>query len=84
MEPYRLYSRLADHETVLECWGASTKHPDSVFHFSDWTDRAPWLNEEALIFQWLLYCASKLSFVFSSYTLAYWAMELMGLVEEEV
>ena len=32
---YKLYSRLSDHETVLECWGASTKHPDSVFLFSN-------------------------------------------------
>ena len=32
---YKLYSRISDHETVLELWGASTKHPDSVFYFSD-------------------------------------------------
>ena len=31
----KLYSRVKDHETVLELWGASTKHPDSVFYFSD-------------------------------------------------
>ena len=42
---YKLYSRISDHETILELWGASTKHPDSVFYFSDfkisaWFDRS--------------------------------------------
>ena len=32
---YKLYSRISDHETVLELWEASTKHPDSIFFFSD-------------------------------------------------
>lgn len=31
----KLYSRLSDHETVLELWEASTKHPDSIFYFSE-------------------------------------------------
>ena len=26
-----LYSRLDTHHTILEVWGGSTKHPDSVF-----------------------------------------------------
>ena len=29
-------------DIVLELWGASTKHPDSVFHFSDWEDKSPY------------------------------------------
>ena len=27
----KLYSRIEDRETILELWGGSTKHPDSIF-----------------------------------------------------
>jgi hypothetical protein len=52
---------------VLELWGGSTKHPDSVYHMkdfkiADWVDK----NDEEMVrgqvFQWLLECASKLNF----------------------
>jgi len=45
MDSYKLYSRLSDHETVLECWGASTKHPDSWFFFSDF-EKSDWVDEQ--------------------------------------
>ena len=65
----KLYSRISDHETVLELWGASTKHPDSIFYFSDF-EKCPFINEQAQVFQWMLECASKLNFPFHAYDLA--------------
>lgn len=71
---YKLYSRLNDHETILECWGASTKHPDSVFHFSDFL-LSEWFEPEAQIVPWLFECASKMNIPYHSYDLAKWACE---------
>ncbi len=45
---YKLYSRLADRETVLELWGGSTKHPDITFTFSDYLDKVGILGKRAL------------------------------------
>ena len=52
----KLYSRLSDHETVLELWEASTKHPDSIFYFSEF-NKNPFLDDKSQIFPWLLECA---------------------------
>ncbi len=71
----KLYSRLSDHETVLELWEASTKHPDSIFYFSDF-EKTSFIPAKEQIFPWLLECASKLMFPFHSYCLASYAMEL--------
>lgn len=62
-------------DIVLELWGASTKHPDSEFHFSDWEDKSPYFNDEVQIYQWLLWCASRLSMPFYAYELAEYAKE---------
>lgn len=70
----KLYSRISDHETVLELWGASTKHPDSIFYFSDFK-KCSFINEQAQVFQWMLECASKLNFPFHAYDLAKRAIE---------
>lgn len=71
----KLYSRLDDHEIVLELWGASTKHPDSVFYFSDF-QLSEWTDAEDQIFQWLLECASKLNWPYHAYRLACKAIEI--------
>ena len=65
----KLYSRVSDHETVLELWGASTKHPDSVFHFSNFK-LAEFVPPELQVYQWLLECASKLTWWFYAKQLA--------------
>lgn len=60
-----LFSNIKTHETILELWGASTKHPDSRFYFSNF-ELPKWAVEEEAkylqVFQWLLECASKLNF----------------------
>ena len=72
---YKLYSRLDDHETILELWGGSTKHPDCIFRFylSDWT------SAETQLVPWILECASRLSFPYHSYKLAKWAIKLFEM-----
>lgn len=71
----KLYSRISDHDTVLELWGGSTKHPDSIFHFSEF-QKSDWVSEEeSQIFQWILECASKLNFPFHAMELAEFAMD---------
>lgn len=70
-----LTSNIKTHSTQLELWGGSTKHPDSVFYFDDWDNKCDWLNDQALIFQWLLWVSSRLSFPMHSEQLAKWAIE---------
>lgn len=72
---YKLYSRISDHETVLECWGASTKHPDSVFLFSKFVTTTL-VSKESQIPAWIWECASRMIFPFHSYTLAQFGIEL--------
>ena len=71
---YKLYSRIEDGETLLELWGGSTKHPDSIFYFSDF-NKTDWIDYQNQIFQWILECASKLTLPVHAYYLAEWAME---------
>lgn len=59
---------------VLELWGSSTKHPDSVFHFEDF-EKNPYFDDESQIFQWICECASKLSFPFGAVSLVKWGLE---------
>lgn len=69
---YKLYSRLSDHETILELWGASTKHPDSIFFFSNFK-LCDWFDPKDQIIPWVFECASKLNFPYHSFDLAEWA-----------
>lgn len=75
MKSYVLYSRLSDKETVFETWGASTKHPDAIFHFSDFTKTA-FIPAKDQVLPWLLECASKMTFPMHSAWIAMWALEL--------
>lgn len=75
MKDYILYSRIGDRETVLELWGASTKHPDSVFYFSDFK-LSDFFDSSSQIVPWLFECASKLNFPYHAYSLARWACDM--------
>lgn len=72
---YKLYSRIDNHDTILELWGASTKHPDSLFRFSDFT-LSDWFPSHRQLFQWILECASKLSFPIHARELTDFALEV--------
>lgn len=65
---------------VLELWAASTKHPDSVFHMEDfemafWVDKNDPQQVDGQVFQWLLECASKLTFPPHAEELAQYALK---------
>lgn len=66
---------------VLELWGGSTKHPDSVFYFNDFK-KVDFIEDECQIFQWLLECASKLTFPFHAKQLVEYALKNWYLLEE--
>ena len=61
-------------DTVCELWNASTKHPDSIFYFSDFK-KTPFVDEEHQVFQWLLECASKLTFPMHAKELVEYALK---------
>lgn len=58
---YKLYSRIDTRDTYLELWGASTKHPDLIYRFSDFK-LSEWVPSYRQLFQWILECASKSNF----------------------
>jgi len=72
---YKLYSRIDDHETILECWGASTKHPDSSYHFSAFV-LSDWVEPQFQILPWVLECASRLILPSQSYRLTKWILKI--------
>lgn len=61
-------------DLTLELWGGSTKHPDSKFYFSDFK-KSPFVDEEHQVFQWLLECASKLTFPMHAKELCEYALQ---------
>lgn len=71
---YKLYSLVENHDTIFECWGASTKHPDSRFHFSDFK-KSDYSLEWMQIFPWLLECASRMEWLDHSKNIANYAMK---------
>ena len=75
MRPYVLYSRIDTRDTYLELWGASTKHPDSMFRFSDF-NTCDWFPKDRQIFQWILECASKMTWPIHARALCDFAIEV--------
>lgn len=61
-------------DKILELWGASTKHPDSIFYFSDFK-KVEFIDEKYQVFQWALECASKLTWPFHARELAEYAIK---------
>ena len=64
-----------DDDYVCELWGASTKHPDASFRFSEWGDKTDVVAEKYQVFQWLLWIASKRLWPFHAKELAEYALE---------
>ena len=52
-----------NNDYVCELWGASTKHPDSRFNMRDFK-KVDFIEDKYQVYQWLLECASKLTFPF--------------------
>ena len=71
-----------DNDYVCELWGASTKHPDSKFYYSEWGDRTDLFDDKYQIFQWLLWIASNLTWRFHARNLAEYALREWYDVED--
>lgn len=78
---FKLYSRIADHETILECWGSSTKHPDVRFFFSEF-EKSKWVESNAYIVPWIYECASKMIFPYHAFQLVEWGSNLYRIDRE--
>lgn len=82
MKDVVLYSRLDNHHTILEVWGGSTKHPDSVFILDEKgckeTDfeNNPFFDRQSArnMYQWL--CSIQSSLLFPLKTLDYFMTDL--------
>ena len=84
MNEFQLYYSTYDRKTYLAIWGSSTKHPDCVFcleHIvkSEQFKLSDYCTFERNLFQFILYCASRLNFDFNAYSLVTYAMQ----IEEE-
>lgn len=51
-----------EDDYVCELWGASTKHPDSIFHmnYDGQYKKNGFYSDEAEVFQWLMWIAAQL------------------------
>ena len=47
----RIVVEKIDDDYICELWGASTKHPDARFRYSEWGDRTDLFDDEYQIFQ---------------------------------
>lgn len=74
-ERYVLYSYIPTKDTILEIWGSSTKHPDCMYHFSDFRKSA-FADETWQIPQWIFEIASRMNFPFHAIELAEYGLDL--------
>lgn len=70
---YVLYSDVESHEVIMELWGGSTKHCDSIFRFKDF-NKVEWIPDEAQYFSWMCEIASKLTLPSHAKSLMRWAL----------
>lgn len=54
---------------IFECWGASTKHPDSVYNMNNDIENGKFILNDFIekkyqVYQWLMYIASQKTFPF--------------------
>ena len=63
-----------EKDLTLELWSSSTKYPDAKFYFSDF-QKSQFIEEKHQVFQWLLECASKLTFPTSAKKLVEFALK---------
>lgn len=71
----RIIVEKIDDDYICELWGASTKHPDANFRYSEWEDKSPYLEDEYQIFQWLLWIASRRQWPFHAKELTEYALK---------
>ena len=66
-----------ENDYVCELWGASTKHPDSIFHMNHdgkYKKNGLYDDDKYEVYQWLLWIASNLTWRFHARNLAEYAL----------
>ena len=81
MNEFQLYSDIESRKTFLDIWGSSTKHPDCHFCLqnlvkSEQFQLSEYCSIERNMFQFMIYCASRLTFDFNAYCLTSFAMKV--------
>lgn len=71
---YALYSSLETKDTYFELWGGSTKHPDSMFRYSDYK-ASEFMNSVVNLLAWLSWIVSRLLFSWS-------VLEMLDLIND--
>lgn len=64
-----------NNDYICELWGASTKHADAMFWYSEWEDKSDFIEDEYQIFQWLLWIASRRQWPFHAKELTEYALK---------
>ena len=78
---YILYSYVPTKDTILECWGGSTKHPDTVYHFDDF-EKTEYVSPEFQIPQWIWECASRQVWPFHAEEMAEFGLVCLEMLKE--
>lgn len=81
MQQFVLYSDRENKKLYLECWGASTKHPDIMFRYEYYTP-SEFQGDLDNIFAWLLECASKMTFAMHVDDLVDFALEVRDAIRK--
>ena len=71
----RIIVEKVDNDYICELWGASTKHPDARFRYSEWGNRTDLFDDKYQVFQWLLWIASRRQFPFHAKELTEYALK---------
>ena len=74
LKVYECYDENNKKDLTLEVWSSSTKHPDTKFYFSDF-HKTQFVDEKHQVFQWLLECASKMTWPMTAKEIAELALE---------
>lgn len=73
---YILYSDIKTKETKFELWGSSTKHPDSLFFYSNFNP-SKYMGLAENTYTWIIECAIQFISFHTVKDIISWANEIM-------
>ena len=66
-----------NNDYVCDLWGASTRHPDAVYHMNadgEYKKSGLYDDDKYEVFQWLLFIAANMTFRFHAYSIVQYAL----------
>lgn len=73
------------NDYVCELWGASTRHPDAVYHMNadgKYLKGDLFDDDKYEVFQWLLFIAANMTFRFYAYSIVQYALREWYEIED--